>query len=1457
MKRLNVKLALWLVGIAVFSVVGVHFLHGYQVDRNAESLKVQAEVARTAGNKEEAVKLYSQYLRHRDDREGYKSLAELTVEVAKDPQATQNDFFKAYTVLEEAVRRYPDLDSVRMTLIDYTIAMGRVADAQDHIRYLKEQGSKDTTIPLKEAACYFYSKEPQKARSELEKMVGYDAETKQFAPEAPSTAKEVDAFVMLAGVLQGKDGDPALADAVMEKLVEWNPDSAKAHVARANYLSQTWQKVRPDTPEGKDLQKTLFEQIQDELKKATEIEPENADALLLLASTAMVEQDFKTSQELLDRLVKLHPKRADVYLRRAMLAQVQQQSDQAAKELKAGIKAADNPRQLLEQLVELQFQLRDLDAASETCEQMGKVPSIPAETVAYQKARIAVGRGKFLEAARELERIRPAMERQGAVQMNAINTLLGRCYAILGMSDRQLEVYRRILGDFPNLIEARLGEVGALQSLGRHEEAEGSVNLLAQAAESAGPLQGEILQLVVNQELSKPVEERNWERTEKLFKLVESGSQRTALQNRMLQANLLLAQGKVDEALGILGSLRKENPKDVSVWLMLSRLMASEEKYRDRLPQLLTLAEKELGPSAPLVIERIKVVSREGGENASEQLQKIEAGIKQFEPAQQQAILGQLGSAYLVAGDYDNAKRCLKAVMTAEPSNARIRQVLLELALERRDDDTVDEVINDLKASPVFGPQSTLYRYGLVSRQVQHLPAVRAQKSIPLTAEDHRTLSEARKLLDEAIATRAEWAPLWRLRSEINQIEGDLNGAISDLQRSLSYSQSGQEITARKLVTLLYATGRYTEANEAMKFLGDFDQPEAMRRITQATKLKSGDSQAAIAMVRKDIEKEPENPSNYLWLGELLESTGDGAGAEAEFRKATEKGPKLARAWEFLVRRLMANNKPEDAAAATEEALKNLGAEPLSVARLYQRIGKNDLAEKSYQQALAEKPGDLVVMRHLAEFYLLSNEIAKAQQQLDQIIELAGKSAEPVAKSQLAWARTQKAQSVASDRDYAGTMQAVKLVEQNAENGELSRPDMIAVLSLLSSRLEEPASRQKAIKLFEKLRAQQPLESPQQAVALAQLYNREGDWQSGRTVMSDALVRFENSPEVATVFAEMLLERDQFDEARQYVDRAESLLQNTLAPPTSPAARGARVLRARLLAHEGKQAEAAKVLEGWLPRPLPQNQLPLLLDVAGQMEALELYSDAERLLKEYASLSPSSGKVAMAGFLGRRGDIEQSFGLLDEVQGQIPLIDIISVGLVNLRNYPDKVTDAQRKQLETWSKSAPGESSDPQRLQLAQAEMYDLLGRYDEVERIYREMLTDPKLSRMGRAIVQNNLAFTLAGANPTPARGAESLKLIDAAIAVLGPSSDLIDTRALAYLAQGKYDQAAADIRLAVGDRPTTSKYYHLAQIEKQLGNDQAAKEAIAKAQELHPEHNPFTPFERQGYERLKSEMN
>src|SRR5436305_6005263 len=61
-KSLNIKyLGYWLAAILVLGV-GVHFLHGFQVKRNAGALKEQAEKAEEAGDLRHAADYFRQYL---------------------------------------------------------------------------------------------------------------------------------------------------------------------------------------------------------------------------------------------------------------------------------------------------------------------------------------------------------------------------------------------------------------------------------------------------------------------------------------------------------------------------------------------------------------------------------------------------------------------------------------------------------------------------------------------------------------------------------------------------------------------------------------------------------------------------------------------------------------------------------------------------------------------------------------------------------------------------------------------------------------------------------------------------------------------------------------------------------------------------------------------------------------------------------------------------------------------------------------------------------------------------------------------------------------------------------------------------------------------------------------------------------------------------------------------------
>jgi cellulose synthase operon protein C len=129
-------------------------------------------------------------------------------------------------------------------------------------------------------------------------------------------------------------------------------------------------------------------------------------------------------------------------------------------------------------------------------------------------------------------------------------------------------------------------------------------------------------------------------------------------------------------------------------------------------------------------------------------------------------------------------------------------------------------------------------------------------------------------------------------------------------------------------------------------------------------------------------------------------------------------------------------------------------------------------------------------------------------------------------------------------------------------------------------------------------------------------------------------------------------------------------------------------------------------------------------------------------------------------------------------------------------------------------------------IQLLDAELRTLLGRESESEAIYRNLLARPDLQAGQKAIIANNLAFHLA----KPVTASEARKLIDSAIAELGPLPDLLDTRGLVRLASGDPAGAVEDLREAILD-PSAIKFLHLAVAELAGGDAAAARRALESA--------------------------
>jgi tetratricopeptide (TPR) repeat protein len=1145
--------------------------------------------------------------------------------------------------------------------------------------------------------------------------------------------------------------------------------------------------------------------------------------------------------------LKANPERQDIYLLLAQLALYQNDTKSAIEQLTAGLAKATDVNTIMERLIDLQLQSKNLDAVRALVKQMRDRGTFASEMVRFQDARIKYVENNFQEASREFEAVRPILARFGKAGYAAqVDLMLGRCYEVMNQPDRQLEVYRRVLQASPKQAGARLGEATALQSLGRYEEAAVSIKLLADNVEKLPFLQTTVIYMLINQQLQLPENQRDWTQVDKIADMIFADKSRTELDNALFRSELLMLKGQFDDAQKLLLETQKKFPKESRVWMTLAKLMGRNEKTRGRLPQLLSRIEKEVGDIAALRSERIKLATALEPEKAKAELRQLEQGLDQYSEGEQVSLMLSLGSAYLQVRAFDDAKRCWNFAFSKDPKNAGIRQYLFDLAIDTKDEASVKALLTDLRESPSFGPQSPIYKYCSASEIISKVNRQREGKTGPLSAAEQKSLADARKLVDEGISSRGEWGVLWRLRGEIDQLEGNYSAAIENYQRSLDYSRAGQASTVRRLISLLYATNRIDDANEALKYLGETAPADPLRKIVSDIKEKTGNIDDALEMAKKDVEAQPENPQNHIWYGQFLVRAGRTDDAEVEFRKAVELGPKAEEAWDLLVRHLMASKKKNEAVEAVREAGKQLADNPVTLARLHERVEDNAQAEFYYKTALEADPNNLLAIRRIVEFYLGTNQPSKAVPYLDQMIQKTAKATQKADLDQLAWARRNKAQIVASAGDYEHVMEAIRLIEQNAsEDGRLPPDDTLAAFQMLSRR-QEPESREKAAKLMTKLQDIRPL-LPREQTALAQLYSTSGKWTQARDLLLAAISRRSDDPEILVNLANMLANHEEFDDAERWIERLEDMIKPPATVPDQ-IKQATRQLRARLLIHKGQKEQAVAALESLVPGPLPQNQLFRLELVAKMMESMGLLEGAERLLNDYMSQEPR-GAIAMAAFVGRRGDVDKAFVLLEEARKNQPVTEILPVALEALRLHRDKASKDKFKLLEEWVQAGLQDEANAAHIKMLLAEVYDLQGRYDDVIKTYNDVLASKDLTIYQRAQVQNNLAFTLALLKEN---AADAVKMTNESMQVLGPISDLLDTRALAYLAIGKTKEAIADLQTAIADTPTGGKYFHLALAEQQAGNLEGARAALAKSEELGANANQLTELEKKSYDKL-----
>jgi len=582
--------------------------------------------------------------------------------------------------------------------------------------------------------------------------------------------------------------------------------------------------------------------------------------------------------------------------------------------------------------------------------------------------------------------------------------------------------------------------------------------------------------------------------------------------------------------------------------------------------------------------------------------------------------------------------------------------------------------------------------------------------------------------------------------------------------------------------------------------------------------------------------------SDFLWYGQLLARAKKNTEAQKAFHRAVELDPKVPEGWLALVALLVEDGKTEEAQRVVLDAQVKLSEDrtPLVLAQCYQIMGDTVRAEQQFLNAASLYPSDLAVLRRVARFYLQSKQGDKARKFLDEMLRIASRDPEQHRK-ELVWTRRSLARVLASSGQYRQQQQALKLLEDNVRGKRASIEDMRLQATILATHSDR-RSRLKAIKIFERvMEKHKEALTPDERFVLAQLYDSTDRWSLCREQMLDLLAAHPKNIGFLTAFNQMLLRHDSPVAAiTPWINKLEKL------QPESPVTVS---FKARLLVRSGKLDEAVSLLESLIPRPLPPSQIGRLREVAAVLEDLEQYLEAKKLLVEFAGKTPG-GSLPLAAFLGRRGKVNEALKQCEAALQEAPIGVVIATGIDVLRKNRSKINGQHFRLVEKWFNRAKKEESNSKDIQLQFAAFRDLEGRNTELIAIYREFLARDDVSEREKALVSNNLAFLLAILNSD---GEEALRIVNNAIGILGPSPELLDTRAVAFLAQGQNKAAIADLRRAIADNPSAVKYFHLALAHKAANDQRSAIRAIQIARDNHQlTAETVPPIERERYEKL-----
>lgn len=1353
-KPFLLKLVLVLLAFAGV-LIGVHTL---QARRIPDALQRQATRAADAGKLDVAVHYLRQYLEFEpDDIESQEKLAELV----RKRNPTARGQAELVFLYDRILRLDPDRHATRRDALALCLKLGRYSDAVTHAEALLKPFPAEAGLWQQLGAAQTGLNQLAEAKRSYETAITH-------APDAML------GYQRLAQLVWKNMNDAPEARTVLDRMVTARPQDPEAFLIRARFENFTAEESGAKTgTTGGDIKRAT-----QDLHRVLELDPENAEASLLLAEILQRGRDVPGAHTILKDAISLYPRDLRVIRSLAWLELVRGNVPAAVAVLEDGLKATPDGFDLLIPLADLLVQQGDTARTAEILKRL-ETRKAPAIQVKYLKARVAMRNQKWPEAIGLLDALRtdtrnlPGLEAQ-------LNLLLAACHQKQADTDNEEKAFKRVTNADPRNVQARVGLATLYLNQGKFDDAARELEAATLSPYAPGSVHAQWVRLTARRLMLKGGTAEEWRKVQQGAVAAAPRFGPVSSEPAILAADVLIAQGKYAEAVQLLRKETARKPGDARLWVVLAETVADVGGTAVALA-VVDEAQAAAGDGPDIRLVRARLYSREPGRVRP--LAPLVERIDTWTEADQLRLLAGMVEVYDRLGDKPNVVATLRRLAARKPSDVAVWMKLAEQAIGMNDAKTAGEARAAVaKLDGADGPGVTVCD-ALVATSADAPKAIErltaACGAAPSRADACRALARLKAMTgDEAEATRLiERA--WQLEP------GASETVVARLGR---LCRTGGEDTAAKLVADLARDPRWAG--------------EPFRRVVAhlLPTLPAEQSLRVIGWCKPLVEK---MPGGLGWLAECYTAVGATADAETVLAAAVSSPTATPDDWVRFALRPTTGNRSTMIDETMTTARGKLS--PAAYCHCAALLMESE-AGRGWNPPLTNPADRRALAQARLALKLSKSEPGDAVKVLEQY--LAGADLRP---EDAGWARRNLAMlyAISTPVDRA---KAVDLIRDATTDGGKSVEELRATASVLTTlgRYLEGKDRDVVLtRAAEALKAaHETSKSPKDLFNLSQLYRAAGLRKDSRLCLNKLLGEDGNNLYYLVSALEELTEDNDFATADAFANRLRSLYPGEFRAVAAVAryeCKAGRPERALALAegytraadlsagdYVARSARVAELLDELVRHPQVRGT-----PVCKQM--------ADAAAERYAAMVPTRAEAAIgiAGVLAADGRVAEAFAKIEQFARYLPTRTKALAGLAAVRH--GGVTDRQFETVRGWLDVCLAEEPDSTPMRLNEAEFLALRQDFTRAAEVYDAVLRkDPR-----NVIALNNLAWLLAA---DPKQADRALDLVNRATREVGMTGDLLDTRARVRITLKQFDLAERDLAAARTQEPTALRAFHVA---------------------------------------------